>query len=85
MIMMRMIMMIIIMIMIVLFRIVSWDRLSAEELRVTMMPRVGSSSNHHKSWNAEGSTPNTDSVASATRPSACALGDVDVCNVPGCR
>lgn len=70
------------------FKIVSWDRLSAEELRVTFIPRVDKG---HNVFNDSGkkvdSFQTTDSSVSAAhfQLPRCAIGDVDVCDVPGCN
>jgi hypothetical protein len=71
------------------FRVVSWDRLSYEELHVTLMPRavkifdkvVSADNNVH----ASASEINEASVCKdPSDPLPCATGDIDVCDSPGC-
>ena len=70
------------------FRVVSWDRLSAEQLHVTLMRGGGGSGSHE--LNAGRASSSVDEarfaadVPADARP-ACAAGDVDVCGVKGCR
>ncbi len=70
------------------FRIVSWDRLSAEQLHVTLMPRGGSGGGRElNAGRASNSVDEARFVADvpADPHPACAAGDVDVCGVKGCR
>lgn len=73
------------------FRIVSWDHLSSKEARVTLMPRFGAAgslqprrSNESEAVRTELDVESVDAEV-PTRASACATGDIDVCNVEGCR
>ena len=72
------------------FRIVSWDHLSSKEVHVTLMPRFGTAASTPRSLDEPGAVRtnlDVESVDAAvpTRASACATGDINVCDVEGCR
>jgi hypothetical protein len=72
------------------FRVVSWDRLSYEELHVTLMPRavqvLGKFVSADRNVRASASEINDPSVSThPSHPLPCAIGDIDVCDAPGCN
>ena len=70
------------------FRIVSWDRLSAEQLHVTLMPREGADGDHEHDAATLlnfGTEVHITASAKTVHDPSCAMGDVDVCGVEGCR
>lgn len=66
------------------FKIVSWDRLSAEELRVTLIPRADMRINELDESETVAKIPLATNL-DASQALPCALGVIDVCNLAGCR
>lgn len=72
------------------FRVVSWDRLSSEELHVTLMPRavkvLGKFVSAERNLHASAFENNDSSVSTnPSHPLPCAIGDINVCGAPGCN